>query len=107
MNNYLHPIKDLESTISEPKGMDFSATRFLLGYLNSREVRVVRIPYSVDKDADFGVKEIEITAKYSILASKIEKRELVKSLKMVVGGDFRNCRFEQTGCVSRGKRCEA
>jgi len=84
MNNYLHPIKDLELTISEPKGMDFSATRFLLGYLNSGEVRVVRILYSVDKDADFGVKEIEITAKYSILASKIEKRELVKSLRIVV-----------------------
>jgi len=87
MNNYLYPIKGLELTISEPSGIDFSATRFLLGYLNPGEVRVLKIPYSVDKDADFGNREIKILAKYTILASKLEEREIDKSVKIVVKED--------------------
>ncbi|AGK60511.1 hypothetical protein Asulf_00484 [Archaeoglobus sulfaticallidus PM70-1] len=84
MNNYLYPIKGLELVISEPDGIDFSATKFLIGYLNSGEVKVIGIPYNVDENADFGNGEIMIQAKYTILASKLEEREITKSIKIVV-----------------------
>ncbi|ADC65919.1 conserved hypothetical protein [Ferroglobus placidus DSM 10642] len=84
MNNYLYPIKGLEFTISEPEGVEFYAKRFLIGYLNSGEVRVVKVPYRVEEDADFGSKDVRISAKYEILASKIEERAIEKSVSLLI-----------------------
>jgi len=87
MNDYRYPVRGLEVVISEPKGIDFSASRFLAGYLSPGEVRVIRIPYSVDENAGSGIRDVEIVAKYTLLTSKIEEKEITRFVKIRIKED--------------------
>jgi|GEM_PF-4336297 len=79
---------------------------FVFGYAFSGEIKNVEVAV-VDKGADFGVREIEVTAKYTILASKIEKKELVKSLRVVVEEIPEIVVLNKPVMHHGGKRCEA
>ncbi|MEM2191960.1 MAG: hypothetical protein QW540_11100 [Archaeoglobaceae archaeon] len=83
MNNNAFPISGLKLKI-EADSFEFDATEFLLGYLNSGEVRRIALKYKVSESASFGFKELRITADYKIVASELLASSETKTIPLLI-----------------------
>ncbi|MCS7130570.1 MAG: hypothetical protein NZ872_04040 [Archaeoglobaceae archaeon] len=84
MNNHVYPISSLRLKLEEINGLEFEAKEFLLGYLSSGEVRKIAVKYKVDDNANFGIKELFVTAKYRLITSEFFERLENKVLLLTI-----------------------